>query len=118
MKVRPTASVRTAPKRSTARAAGPIESVPMAAVSGRNASPVWIASYPSTRSRYSEPRKNAENMPVTSSPRTRLEPMSMRRRRTRSGMIGLEMRACSARNAASSTSEAPPAPSVRAEVRP
>ena len=57
-------------------------------------------------------------MPVTSRPRTRLEPISMRSRRIRSGMIGLAMRASSARKAPSSASEAPPTPSVRAESSP
>ena len=42
----------------------------------------------------------------------------MRRRSTRSGMIGFAMRASSARNAPSSTSEAAPTPSVRADSRP
>ena len=56
-------------------------------------------------------------MPVISMPRTRLEPISMRNRRMRSGMIGLARRASSARKAPSSASDAPPTPSVRADMQ-
>src|ERR1700728_4066925 len=63
-------------------------------------------------------QKKAENMPVMSSPRTRLDPISMRWRRTRKGMIGLASRDSSTRKPAKSASDAPPTPSVRAESRP
>ena len=52
-------------------------------------------------------------MPVINIPRTRLEPISARSRRMRSGMIGLRTRDSSTRKPASSASEAPAAPSVR-----
>ena len=57
-------------------------------------------------------------MPVTSRPRTRLEPISIRRRSIRSGMIGLATRASRTRKAASRASEAAPTTSVWAENRP
>ncbi len=57
-------------------------------------------------------------MPVISIPRTRLDPISRRRRRMRSGMIGFSSLDSRTRKPASSASEAPPTPSVRADEMP
>ena len=62
--------------------------------------------------------KNVEYMPVTSTPRMRLALTSPRRRRMRSGRIGLSMRASSVTNAAISRAARPPMPSTSADVQP
>ena len=92
---------------------------PTASVSGRNASPVLDAPKPRTCSRYSAPKKNTANIPVTSERRARRSsPRGRGRARSRSGMIGFAMRDSSTTNAASSATATPTEPSVCAEPQP
>ncbi len=62
--------------------------------------------------------KKVENMPVASSPRMALEPVSVRSFRIRSGMIGLSSFDSSTMKATNSTTAAARMPSVWAEPQP
>ena len=62
--------------------------------------------------------KKVENMPMMIRPRITLEPVSVRSRRMRSGMIGLESRDSRRRKPAKSAMAMPPTMKVWAETQP
>ncbi len=84
----------------------------MPIVAGRNASPMCSASYPSTRRRYSAPRKNIPNIPATDRIWIELAATIGRERKIRSGISGLRARASRAKKATSSPIEHAPSSSV------
>ena len=85
---------------------------------GRKARPTCSGLYPSTRCRYSAPRKNIENIPTTSSAMTRLAPVTVRTRNNRSGISEFAMRAWRTTKALTSTTEAASSPRVRKAIQP
>ena len=64
------------------------------------------------------PRKNVEYIPVLRNARTALEPMRLRTRRMRRGMIGLSIRASRARKPAIRAIAIAPKPSTWEDPQP
>ena len=111
-------NVALAPTRAITRAVMPTEKTPMTRLSGRNAMPVWMAPYPSTRWRYSAPMKKAPNSPTAKSALIPFATERVRERKMRRGMSGWRTVASVTRNAAPSATAPAPNPIVRVDAHP